>query len=291
MLRATVRPDWWPGVGCGDDAITPLRARNVALVYASVVNRRKVRRARSRSVPVRALRVAAAVAVAVSLSGAGWGCSQAGDSVTAERDRVRTRATPTSPLPARSSSKVTNPTVTSAPATSTPALAAPVTSGGNGGGAVISPTRTGSPSPTTPVPITGAGPTAIAPTTTLPVPPPPVPLGEVSVSSVACGGHDDGDWVVFRLDGMAVNTSAGYGTSPVAMAGDGAVVVTLTPAFDRVTSDPTYSGCRYVMDIQRAGSAAGTVSWVIGVRGQPRITTVQPGPAGSGYAYVVKLQT
>ncbi|MFN0026471.1 MAG: hypothetical protein ACKV2O_04680 [Acidimicrobiales bacterium] len=234
--------------------------------------------------------MAAALAVVFSVSG---GCAKAEDSVSAPRERVTTRATrgPAATTPSSASTSVTalSPTQT---------MAAPVTSGGGGStdsaGRPLAPSATVASgaqpgSPTTsrvvatipPVPATSAA---------APPPPAPRPAGEISLSSVACGGHDDGDWVVFQLDGVAVNTNAAYGTSPVAVAGDKTVVVTLSPVLDRVSSAPAFGGCTQVVDIQRASSGSDSAVWVIGVRGDARITTVEPGPAGNGFAYVVKLR-
>ncbi len=255
-------------------------------VRACVVNRKMQRQKGARAVSVRTLAVTAGLLLLVSVGA--WGCAEAGESVSGGADRVTARATPTSPLAAPSSARASATALSSA--SSAPTVAAPVTSGGGSGpsgGAVAAsaaPPNTGViVAPTVAVTTGPTGVTAAA----VPV---PVAFGEVSLSSVACGGHDDGDWVVFGLDGTALNATAGYGASPVAVAGERTVVVTLAPTFDRVTSPPTYRGCRHVTDIQRASTDSGSASWVIGVRGEPRITVVGPGPAGDGFAYVVKLQ-
>ena len=50
-----------------------------------------------------------------------------------------------------------------------------------------------------------------------------------------------------------------------------------------------YWGCGFATEVVPTASAEGPVSWVIGVRGEPRISTVGPGPSGAAFAYVVKL--
>lgn len=220
----------------------------------------------------------------VLLAGLGQGCAEAGDSVSAERAALATRdVTSSVPRPATTRPQATTTSrvgaASSAPAPAAPSVSAPVTSGGNGPGVAPAPTSV-APAP---------APTTAAPPTATPVSAPP---GLVALRSVDCGGHDDGDWVVFRLSAPGVDVAAGYAVAPlsVAVAGDRAVVVTMSPVFDAVSSAPVFSGCRVVREVVRSHAANGDVTWVIGVNGNPTVTLVEPGPAGAVFAFVVKLR-
>ncbi len=207
-------------------------------------------------------------------------CSAAGDSVSsAGGDRVSTRASSTSVVGGSAS-----PTATSG------RVSAPPTSGGDSEVNVTTVVPRALPTLPTATTPASTGTTNTAPEggtaeTTGPV----APGGTVLVTSVACGRHPEGDWVVFRLDNSGATATAGYGPAPVAVSGDRAIVVTFSPAANATSGPPVSGGCGFATEVVPTAGAEGTVSWVIGVRGEPRISTVGPGPSGAAFAYVVKL--
>lgn len=223
-------------------------------------------------------------------------CGAAGDSVSsADRARVSTRATATtrsSAVLTPSSGASTTSLVggSASPTATSGRVIAPPTSGGDGEVNVTTVVpRALETLPTATTPASTGTTTTPAEGGTAGTTGPVAPAGTVLVTSVACGRHEDGDWVVFRLDNSGATATAGYGPAPVAVSGDRAIVVTFSPAANATSGPPANGGCGFATEVVPTASAEGTVSWVIGVRGEPRISTVGPGPSGAAFAYVVKL--
>jgi hypothetical protein len=81
-----------------------------------------------------------------------------------------------------------------------------------------------------------------------------------------------------------------YGPSPVAVAGDSSLMVNFSPATDATSGRLTNPACRFVREVAIAANADGTVTWAIGVAGQPGVQTVGPQEVDGGQlSYVVKL--
>lgn len=235
-----------------------------------------------------------ALAAALSLAA----CGAAGDSVSsADRARVSTWATATTRpgtvlTPSSGASSTSLVGGSARPTATSGRVIAPPTSGGDGEvnvTTVVPRTRETLPTATTPASTATTTTTTPAGGGTVGTTGPVAPAGTVLVTSVACGRHEDGDWVVFRLDNSGATATAAYGPAPVAVSGDRAIVVTFSPAANATSGPPASGGCGFATEVVPTASAEGTVSWVIGVRGEPRISTVGPGPSGVAFAYVVKL--
>jgi hypothetical protein len=211
-------------------------------------------------------RVAAFVAVLAGAVFAVTGCGRAADSVTTiDRDPA---ATPVSP--------------TTATAVATTARRNPSTTSGEA----------------RPIPTVATTAVTTAPPMVVTVPSPPgtaVSGPGPKVLSVACARHpeDGGDWVVFTLSSSATSVAAAFGTgvAGLGVTGDATLLVTLTPATDATGGRFSFGAtCDHVGDVASVPRPDGSLVWVIGTKGLPRLLNT-PAPAASqgGWALVVKL--
>jgi hypothetical protein len=197
------------------------------------------------------------------------GCGRAADRVTTDAQVTTVDSTfSATTVPAATTTTRRPPSTTAAtvaPTTVAPATVAPVT---------VAP----SPRPpvaTTPSPAAGTGPRVLA---------------------VACARHPDdgGDWVVFTLSSPATTVAAAFGVAAVggtAVAGDATLLVTLTPAVDATGGRFSFgSTCDHVAEVASVARPDGSLVWVIGTKGLPRLlNTPTPASSQGGWALVVKL--
>jgi len=204
------------------------------------------------------------------------GCGRAADRVTTD-DRVTTVDGTFS--------------TTTLPAATTTTRRSPSTTATAGVATTVS---TATPATTVPAPVTvTVAPAPRPPVTTAPA---PAPGTGPRVVAVACARHPDdgGDWVVFTLSSPATTVAAAFGVAAVAgaaVAGDATLLVTLNPAVDATGGRFSFgSTCDHVSEVASVARPDGSLVWVIGTKGLPRLLN-NPTPASSqgGWALVVKL--